>query len=501
MKIDRSKITLLIATLFFLLSCSKFTEKSGCSPKIDKNGKTTVTIGIFQPIITLVPRSVFHSTTANFLHNIFEQLIVIGDDLEPKPLLAKRWEFIDALTLDIYLREGVKFHNNKTMDAHDVITSLQDSIKNFTRYRITYFSEVIGKIEYIDKLQIRLHLTRSSPIILYYLPSIVVTPADIDLTSEPIGTGPYFFVKQQDNVIELKKFPNYHSKNEGPDTIKFVYFKNKFNAIKEYNSCKVDMLADVPIEIFQTLKIGSKGKIEKSISVVTYLSLSPLVEQFRNIKVREAIDLALDREKLVKELLKGEGKPANQMFPPTVIGYDPTIPPKKFDPTLARKILKEELPSDFSVDLYFSPDKNATPIIEMFENVGLKVEPKPTEWPKLFQLKTRPPLYFGGFKYSYDTPMVFFDSYLSNEENDSFPKSYFENVKISALLTKLTLTHNISEIKTVIRTIGQLLTEEKYIIPLFYTYDLYFIQKYLEQGFHPNIDTLGKHIKIIKDRR
>jgi len=301
--------------------------------------------------------------------NIFEALVAYADESTSlEPGLAKSWDISpDGKTYTFHLRKGVKFHDGTPFNADAVAFSIGRMMKtrNVTfmdkglkipaqdrppEYWVSMeMADTIGAIEVVDEHTVVFKLKRvEAP----FLANMGMDFADIispkaflknpkEFLRTPVGTGPFKFVKWvKDDRIILEKNKNYWDKSGGPYVDKLVV-----RAIPE-NAVRFVELKTGNIQICQFPNPADSALAKKDPNIkltvqpgmnVGYLSFNHTKEPWKsNIHLRRAIAHALNRKAIVDNIYQGMGQVAKNPIPPTMWGYNKSIPGFKYDVELAK---------------------------------------------------------------------------------------------------------------------------------------------------------------------
>lgn len=332
------------------------------------------------------------SANAEATKQIFDTLLRADNNLQIQPSLATEWTAIDDSTWEFKLREGVKFHDGSDFTAEDVKFSIE-RIPNVTGPNPTtiYVRRVAG-VEIVDPLTIRLKTKGPAPTLPNDLVRLFVVShkAAADFSTKEssaegfnsgkaaIGTGPYKFVSwapTQDLVLE--KFDGYWGGVQPWDKVTRKEIPNDAARVAQLKAGQVDLISKIPATDLATVEQDSALKVVKAPSVfIPYLEFdfredTPQVwdnagqkltkNPFLDPRVREAFDLALDRETIIEFALEGMGEVATQLVTPNIFGYNPDIPAPAFDEDKARALMAEAgYPDGFKVTLAYANDRMPT---------------------------------------------------------------------------------------------------------------------------------------------
>jgi peptide/nickel transport system substrate-binding protein len=301
--------------------------------------------------------------------NIYEALVAYKDEsTELEPGLAKSWEISsDAKTYTFQLREGVKFHDGTPFNADAVVFSIGRMMKDRNvkfhgkgwdipaqertpEYWVSMeMDDTIGSIEATGEYTVVFKLKRvEAP----FLANMGMDFADIisptafmknpkEFLRNPVGTGPFKFVKWvKDDQIVLEKNKDYWDKSAGPYLDKVVFRSIPENSVRflelkagSIHACQFPNPADVALaEQDPNLKLVSQPGMN-----IGYLSFNHTKEPWKsNLHLRKAIAHAINRKAIVDNLYQGMGQVAKNPIPPTMWGYNESIPGFKYDVELAK---------------------------------------------------------------------------------------------------------------------------------------------------------------------
>jgi peptide/nickel transport system substrate-binding protein len=330
--------------------------------------QTTLRIGlaedpdVLDPSIarTYVGRIVF----ASFCDKLFD----IDEKLDIVPQLALSHETsADGKEVTIKLRGGVKFHDGEPFDAEAAKFSLDRHLTLPTSFRKPELA-ALDHVDVVDPLTIRLVLkTPFSPLIaqLTDRAGMMVSPKAAKEAGEkfglhPVCAGPYKFVErvQQDRIV-LEKFADYWNKdNIFIDRVVFLPIVDSTVRLANLKSGGLDLIERVLATDIRDVRADPRLKLSSALEL-GYMGLTINVGNDRNKgglsqseKVRQALDLSIDRDAVNQVVFNGEFTPGNQWVSPEHPYYQKTYPVPKRDVDKARALLKEAgLPLPISVDL------------------------------------------------------------------------------------------------------------------------------------------------------
>lgn len=331
---------------------------------------------------------------------IFSGLLKYDKDGKIVPDIAKEYYFEDNQTLVFKLRDGVKWHDGEKVTAQDVIFTFETitSPKIFTPYAQSY--KFVEKIEKIDDLTLRVKYKnpyfRALEIWLVGLLPHHILKNEKDLMSskfnqEPIGTGPYTLKKLEiSKKVELNAFRDYY---DGEPKIKKLVFSFVPDANTEFlmlKSGELDLGALRPIQYKKQLDDSFKNMFDTHELIgrsYSYLGFNLVLDKFKDKRVRDAINLALDRDEMINIMLFGYGKPLNGPFLPSAMGFNKSVEIPKQNIKLAKELLKEcgyDEKNPFSFEIATSTGGSSADVAQIIqyqlEKIGVKTTLKSMEW-------------------------------------------------------------------------------------------------------------------------
>jgi peptide/nickel transport system substrate-binding protein len=393
----------LIFTLFFINGCGKKEESKTVELKGGIKGGGIYRINEAENVRSLDPVGVNDDVSHHVAHQIYDLLIDLDSTLQIVPQLATRWEISDdGLLYTFHLRKDVKFQDNacfpngkgREFNANDVKFSLDrvcdpgtgtlgfDFYKNYVVGASEFFEEVSnskkesresklkGVSGYIvkDDSTFQIQLKKSFGPFIYYMclgfayiiPKEAIDKYGKDFFQNPVGTGPFIFVNwKPDLELNLKKNPDYWDKdvsgNQLPyvEGVKFKFLKEISQQMLEFQNGNLDESYRIPNETFKSVVSPQKTltaeyekfKLQKvpSLSIQFYGFLNT-GKIFNNEKVRQAFNYAIDREKILKFVLNGQGYMGAiyGVVPPSMPNYEvQKIKGYNFDLQKAKQLMTE----------------------------------------------------------------------------------------------------------------------------------------------------------------
>ncbi len=326
--------------------------------------------------------------------NVFEGLVRFGKNMNPEPAVAESWENRDDTTWIFHLRKRMRFSNGDYVHAEDVVASLQTALNR--PFSTASFLQHIQSVRALspDVVEIKTHYPY--PILLSQLTVGFIMPKKFLQRNNipPIGTGPYkvkrWVVGKQ---LDLERNRYYHGEPSTFSQIRFVIEPSGPKRIKALIEKKAQIADDVPLEEVDRLKRNKEIKIiNRPGTRVLFLTFRMDRHPFSDIRLRQAVELGIDREELIRRALFGKAAVASQLVPPQVAGYNPEIAIPKTDRNRARQLIKEAGYTDgFSIrldgtkDRYVNDVQILNEVARQLESIGIKVSVNPMPKTEFFQ--------------------------------------------------------------------------------------------------------------------
>jgi dipeptide transport system substrate-binding protein len=341
----------------------------------------------------------------------------------PVPGLAERWEISDdGLEYTFHLRRGVKFQSSdiftptREMNADDVIFSLERQWKgdhpyhavsgsNYDYFKDMGMPELLKSIEKVDDYTVRIALTHPAAPFLADLamPFNIIqsaeygdallkagTPEKID--TNPIGTGPFQFISFQPEVsVRYRAFDDYWGGRVKIDTLVFSITPNASVRLTKLKAGECHIIAfprasdRVAIAADPYLRF-----VEQEGFNIGYLALNTSMPPFNDVRVRRAVNMAIDKAAIIEAVYQGAGVVAKNPIPPTLPAYNETIEDYPYDAAAAQKLMIEAgLAEGFDTDLWFLPvsrpyNPNGKRVAELIQydlaKIGIRATLATDEW-------------------------------------------------------------------------------------------------------------------------
>ncbi|WP_029422067.1 ABC transporter substrate-binding protein [Alicyclobacillus macrosporangiidus] len=390
--------------------------------------------------------------------------------------LASSWEVsADGLTWTFHLLKGVKFQDGTEFNADAVVFNFKrwwDPQNPYHKGAFPHFKQDFGGykgdpncvfkgIEKVDDYTVKIHLTHPYaplPHILTQQEYGIASPDDVkkyngDISRHPVGTGAFEFVSWSPNdKIVLKKNPNYREPGYPKlDGIIFEVIPDNSARLNALRAGQIDLMEGLNPSDVQSVKSDSNLQLFTAPSVnVGYLAFNTQKPPFNNEKVRQAINLVIDRKGIVDAYFNGLGVPASSLLPPLSWAYNSSLSVPQVDVAKAKQLLVEAgYPNGFRTDFWAmpvprpympQPQQIATAIQADLSKIGIQTRIVTFDWATYLK-KTQSgeaPMYLLGWGAGHWDPSSFEDTLL-NSKNTVPPAgnlAFYKNPQVDKLLAQ-----------------------------------------------------------------
>ncbi len=397
-----------------------------------------IAVGIAQDLDdSLDPHKTVKAGTREVMFNVFEGLMKPTPDGDLIPAVAESYTVSDDhKTYTFTLREGVQFHNGEPVTAEDVVYSIQrcTAATETGIVPVEAFS-AITDIQAVDERTVTITLSEPSNEFISYMTTAIL-PADYDQQdTAPIGTGPFKFVSRaaQDSIV-LEKFDGYWGTPASLDKVTFKIIENADSLLMSLQSGAIDLCAhqdSIVLEKFdgywgtpasldkvtfkiienadsllmslqsgaidlcahltstQVSQLGEDFTVaEGTMNLVQALYLNNAEEPFDDVRVRQALCYAVDKQQIIDLAFDGYGSPiGSSMYPAFGKYFDESLTNYyTYDPEKAKALLAEAgYPNGFDMTItvpsnYQPHMDTATVLVEQLKAVGINATILPVEW-------------------------------------------------------------------------------------------------------------------------
>ncbi|HZW27307.1 MAG TPA: ABC transporter substrate-binding protein [Trueperaceae bacterium] len=312
----------------------------------------TLEIAVDTAPVGLDPHKVTAFSSFVVIGQIYDGLVEVNADLGIEPALAESWTVSDdGLTYVIKLREGVQFHNDRTMTADDVVYSYERIVDPETASpQASRFAQVASAVA-TGEHEVTFTLSQPFAPFLSNLTNLYVVPREVverlgDLQQEAVGTGPFVLDEiVPDTYVRLRYNPNYY--RQGEPRLEYL----RYNIVPEASTRAAGLrtgayhlIPDVDPATAETLRgVQGVALLETQDLAYTLLGLNVSRAPFDDPRVRMAINYAIDRDEIVEAVYFGNAVPGGPLSPGLT---EWALPTEEFacyatDRDMARQLLAE----------------------------------------------------------------------------------------------------------------------------------------------------------------
>jgi peptide/nickel transport system substrate-binding protein len=369
-------------------------EANGETPAPAPSTEETLIVAQGADPVSLDPHATNDQPSSRVMAQIYERLVVQTEEMELEPGLAESWESIDDNTFEFKLREGVMFHNGEELKASDVEFTLLRALES------TFIGHIVGAIdpegiEIVDDYTIRISTTEPFAPILAHLAhtasSILnekaVTEGGEDYGQSPVGTGPYQFDSwMTGDRVELVRFEDYHGT---PANIARVVIRNvpeNANRAIEVETGGAHIAYDIaPTDISRIEDNDDLIMLRTPNFSTTYVGFNCEKAPFDDVRVRQAINYAVNMDAIVEAVYRGAGSPSKGPLGPNVWASNQNLEPYGYDVERAKELMAEAGYADgFSTTIWSNENQQRIDIAEILQNqlreIGITAEAQVLEW-------------------------------------------------------------------------------------------------------------------------
>ena len=401
---------------------------------------------------------------------VFEGLVQYSQNgIKIAPLLASSWTNPDSTTWIFKLKQGVKFHSGRIMTAKDVVYSLTNLKDNY--YWQTY-GATIREAKALDDYTVQIKTNGTDPLLLNRLTALYIVDSQSTAKNDAInGTGPYIVkpgTTPKPEETDLVAFDSYHDGHVYTREVQLKSFGTDDDVAAAYKKGEIDIAETNFAKAKLTPFVSANSELFSDQLLLVY-ELQPNLNQkgspLQNLKVRQALTYAIDQAKFIQA--EGvDGKPASQLVPQAVTGYDPTITFPKRDVSKAKQLLAEAgYPNGVTLTMAYVEGYHDDAMAELVKDVrdaGITLELNPAS-----------PDTYGDDIVSGKYQMFFLGNSsvlndLSDVVTENFQGSNYDNPEVDSLLKQADQTLDGATRLKILQQISRKLSDDVAAIP-FYT--------------------------------
>jgi peptide/nickel transport system substrate-binding protein len=377
-----------------LAACGATPQGGSATPGANPVRGGTLTVAIAANPDGFDPQKTVAAATFQITRNIYDTLVQTDSQSVIQPDLATKWSpSADGLKWTFTLRDGVKFQNGRTMTSADVKYTFDRMLNKDTAAPRAADFGVIQSVDTPDAHTVVFTLKQPQTAFLSNLAmgwaAIIPQEAVANLANQPVGTGPFKLVEWvKDGSVTLERNPDYFISNEPYlDKVVFRVITDTAARLAALRAGEVDVIPELPAQEVAAVKADPNLRIiEEPFNGIQLLAINNKTPPFDNIKVRQALEYAIDKQAVIDTAQFGLGVPIGTHLPPVSDYYVDLTSKYPYDPAKAKELLAEAgYPNGFDTTIilpqpYDYHIRNGQVIAEQLAKVGITVKLETMEW-------------------------------------------------------------------------------------------------------------------------
>lgn len=352
-----------------------------------------IRVGFTQDALTLDPANPGNRDTETIVRNMYDGLLVRDAAMQVVPQIARAWNQPDPLTYEFSLRDGVRFHDGSLLTAEDVKFTIDRVLAGKIGGQTNPRRDLLGPLARVDitgPLAVRFVLSKPWPLLPAMLPfqeivskAFVEKVGDQGMVTQENGTGPFQLSSwRHGDSIVMTRFDAYYGGAPdippvGPARVARLVYR-----IMPDNSARVAALLAGDVDVINNLPVTAMRQVQANegtrVAAVNgtrtfFLSINNAKAPFTDVRVRQALNHAVDRKLIISKLLNGLAVPLNGVLSPDAFGFNAALPEYAYDPARAKAMLSAAGVPDLhvTIDSDGAGKEIAEAIASMFSRAGI----------------------------------------------------------------------------------------------------------------------------------
>lgn len=335
--------------------------------------------------------------------NIAETLIEIDPaDGSIKPRLATEWKQVDELTWHFTLREGIKFHDGADFNAETAVVSINRALNptQDCEIRLKFFGNINVMPKAIDATTLEIKTDTPQPILPTLMGTMVIASPNTQAekgTLNPVGTGPYKFVSwNAGQDINLERFDDYWGDVPEVEGAKFIWRTESAVRAAMVKTGEADIAPNIALQDATDTATDFSYFNSETSRLRIDMTRAPLDD----VRVRQALNYAIDRDALIGSIFSADVVPMTQIVVPSINGHNTSLTHWPYDPAKARELLASAKADGVAVDteiellgrigMYPNATEAAEAMHAMLTDVGFNVKMTMSEVATWIDIFTKP---------------------------------------------------------------------------------------------------------------
>ena len=491
MKAKKNWFLLLVMSLVLILAaCGDDSDKTTSEDEGNTETETATGDKLIHAVAsdapTLDPHGQNDSASNNTTSQIFDRLVDYAEDGSVIPMLAESFEAKEDTLWEFKLKQGVKFHDGTDFNAEAVKVNIERILSEELASPKAFILEMIEEVIIVDDYTVQMRTAYpfgALPSHLAHNAGSIIAPSAIEeeksggkkVDENPIGTGPFKFEAwERGTKIDLVKNEDYWGEPTELAGLSFVVVPEQStrNAMIETGDAHVIQVGASDVELVEGLENVDLVKVNGT--RMDYVGFNVQKDQFKDVKVRQAISMAIKKDSIVDNVLMGQGVPAVGPLAPTVVGNSQDLKPLGYDVEKAKALLAEAgFPEGFTTTLWVNDgNKERADIAEYIQadlaEIGITVEIEIVEWGAFLEKTAageHEMFLLGWTTVTADADYGLYALFHSSQFGDPGNRSFYKNEKVDELLDKGRQSTDPDERNAAYKEVSEILVEE---LPMVY---------------------------------
>ena len=470
----------------------------------------TLTMGVGAPSTSLDPHFFNAAPNGSVASHLFSRLVERDARARPQPGLAESWRAVSDTVWEFKLRPGVTWHDGRNFTADDVVFTFQraPNVPN-SPGGFGGFLRMVQAVEVVDPLTLRITTKAPHPLLPIDLSYIFIvsrhagqgaTTDDYNSGRAAIGTGPYRLrANTPGERVEFDRNGAYFGPAEPWARVTWRVIANDSARTAALLSGDVDLIDQVPSSDLERLRRESRVALHQIQGLrMIYLQADfsrggnvpgvadnagqPIATNpFRDVRVRRALSIGINRQALTDRVMEGTAAPSGQWLPPGVYSYNPDVPPPAFDPDGARRLLAEAgFPQGFRLvlttpnDRYPNDARTAQAVAQMWTRIGIRTEVQALPWSSFSARSARQEFGFRLAGWGSSTGEASYaainimGTYNREQRRGASNAGRYSNPAMDALVDRATTILDDGARERVLQEVVKVAMDDQAVIPLFH---------------------------------
>lgn len=369
------------------------------------SGDNELVIAKSAEAVSLDPAGSNDVPSSDVQENIYESLTQLDENLDVQPQLAESWEAVEDDIWEFTLREDITFHDGSEFNADVVKTNIERVLDDDMASPRKFLFEMVTDIEVVDDYTVRFtteypfaplpaHLAHSGGAMValdiieqdYEAMEDGEDPGSV-VNENPVGTGYFVFDEwKSGDSIRLVRNEDYWGDNALLDSVVFKVVSEDLTRVAELETGESHIADPLsPSDYDQIEQTDGAGVQTQSSVSLSYIGFNMDKEPFDDVRVRQAISMAIDKEEIIEGIYDGFGIPAIGPIPPDVFGFDDSVSGLDYDIEKAKELLADAgYPDGFETTIWTNDSREridtAVNLQSQLKEIGIEVKVEEIEW-------------------------------------------------------------------------------------------------------------------------